>query len=532
VRRTNSPPLFGPDVLNFSPCNKSTGNILDMFPVWIGFLIVGALLLVFRRRKRSRYHPGVPIHQMEAVSSSMLLSEVDPENNAQVTIVTLLIFEEKLQYEHFRERFVENVIQTDPDSRFLYRLDCSFQTPRWIKATDWHPFDNFVCISDQQDIESCKNLMSTRMTDPLDVRKPVWECAFIDTFITSESASVSAVILTMHHSMGDGFTLCHQLMRRAIPADPGITMHDCYPFQAPSASPSRSWADSFMRRFHLLQGFISSAAKLLLLQPDPISPLRNSTRRRLDDLIVCDISLLDLTVNDLKKIAKDATEYFKRDTRISINDVVVAAISLAFQEVLGEKHRHDITSAIWVGLNRKSVIDRPRNRCDDWGNQNLGVSYLNLPTGDDKLQSPDKMLLECHKRLCDMKSSPEPIVANGLLKVLGSVPFWCIWPFRYLLMDKMSASISNFPGPTKRIRLPASLEGETGPGVGTLKEVYFTVAPPFSYGPYVTMASYNGRMQLAITIAEKLMPEETVQEIVRHKIPKSFRSIAQVVRRQ
>lgn len=504
-----------------------------MFPVWVVFLLLGIIILVFKRRKTCRYHPGAAVHVMEAVSSSMLLSEVDPTQHAQVTIVTLLIFEEKLHFADFRDRFVQNVILSDPDSRFLYRLDCSSRTPRWVKAIDWHPFDNFLRCTETQTIESAKQLMSKRMTDPLDVRKPVWECTFIDTFHAEENSAVSAAILTMHHSMGDGFTLCHQLMRRAIPADTKLTMHECYPFHAPVATGSHSIIERINRFTITLTRVLGSAAKLLLLQPDPVTPLRNSTLRRIEDKIVCDVSILPLSVNDLKTIAKNATDYYGLGSKISINDVVVAAITLAFKEVLGPNHCHDITSAIWVGLNRKSVIERPRHRCDDWGNQNLGVSYLKLPTGTvmKSSGSPDSILIECHKRLNEMKSSPEPLVANMLLKIVGSVPFWMIWPFRNVLMDKMSASISNFPGPVKQIRLPVSLDGQEGPGVGTLKEVFFTVAPPFSYGPYVTMASYNGRMHLALTIAEKLMREDQVRVLVRERIPEAFNKLAQVVKR-
>ena len=467
------------------------------------------------------------MHLMEAVSSSMLLSEVDPTKYAQVSIVTLLIFEENLRFGEFRDRFVQNVIDSDPDSRFRYRLDCSSMIPRWVKATDWHPFDNFKCIKDPQNMESANSLMAQRMSEPLDICKPVWECVFLDTLIANGTSS-SAAILTMHHSMGDGFTLCHQLMRRAVPADEGITMHECYPFQVPSIPRSDSLYSKLTRTISTCYRVVSSSAKLLLLQPDPISPLRNSSRRRVEDKIVCDVSILPFSVHDLKTIAKDATSMFNRGTNISINDIVVAAITIAFREVLHNKH--DITSAIWVGLNRKSVIERPRNSRDDWGNQNLGVSYLKLPTGND--ESEQSVLLECHKRLCDMKSSPEPIVANLLLKIVGSVPFGLIWPFRNALMDKMSASISNFPGPVKRIRMPASLTGQTGPGVGTLKDVYFAVAPPFSYGPYVTMASYNGKMYLAISITEKLMPQEQVRALVRDRIPAAFSKLAQVVKRQ
>jgi hypothetical protein len=132
----------------------------------------------------------------------------------------------------------------------------------------------------------------------------------------------------------------------------------------------------------------------------------------------------------------------------------------------------------------------------------------------------------------DAISTDKGTVHYVLATIVGSVPLGLIWPFRNVLMDKMSTSISNFPGPVKRIRMPASLTGETGPGVGTLKEVYFTVAPPFSYGPYVTMASYNGKMYLGISIAEKLMSQEQVRSLVRDRIPAAFSKLAQVVKRQ
>jgi hypothetical protein len=88
-------------------------------------------------------------------------------------------------------------------------------------------------------------------------------------------------------------------------------------------------------------------------------------------------------------------------------------------------------------------------------------------------------------------------------------------------MDKMSASISNFPGPVQKIRIPVAPDNgvnRTLEGVGTVRDAFFFVAPPFKYGPYVTIVSYCGKMYLALSAAEKLMSQKLVEELVRVKI--------------
>ena len=465
------------------------------------------------------YFPGSSVHVMDPVSSSMLLTECDPRKSAQVHIVTFIVFDERLSFEAFRDRFVENVILTDTDSRFLYRLDCSnLTTPaRWIKATDWNPEDNFTCISDPQTFESVNRRVSDRLTAGLDVRKPVWELQFLETYSDGTSSQpVSAAIITMHHSMGDGFTLCHQIMRRAAPADASLTMHDCYPFHTPATERQRI---SLRRTLSNIVKLVKSILKLLFLSPDPPSSLRSTTSRGINEPIVSDMAIMSSSVEKLKKIAHKATWALSKEVRgrMYLNDVVVAACSLALGNLMKE-NRQDVTSAIWIGLNRKSVIDRPKHRRFDWGNENLGTCYLKLPTGE---TDPVEVLIQAHKRLAEMKTSPEPLVANRLLAFLGSIPLWILWPFRNVLMDKMSASISNFPGPIKKIRIPVTPDNgvnQTLEGVGTVRDAFFVVAPPFKYGPYVTILSYCGRMYLALSAAEKLMPQSVVEDLVRRKI--------------
>lgn len=495
------------------------------------FVVALAFFIYRRIRKQPRYVPAAARHVMEPVSSSMLLSEVDPTKSAQVNIVSLLIFEEKMSFIDFRDRFVRNLVQTDPDSRMIYRLDCSHVTKSatWIKMENWDPKENCFHITAPQTLRSANELVAQRLTGALSIDKPLWELQFIETYQGGHGMPVSAAIITMHHAMGDGFTLCHQIMRRAAPVDPSLTMHDCYPFSAPATGAKSS---SIRSKITLVYKIIKAVFKLLLLTPDPPSALRNTSTRRAEDTIVSAMDIMAASVDNLKSVAKKADLALHKLGRVhgkvSLNDVIVAACSLALGNLM-KGRRHDVTSAIWIGLNRKSVIERPKERRFDWGNENLGTCYLQLPTGE---TNPIKALELCHLRMGEMKHSPEPVVANRLLRVLGSIPLWILWPIRNLVLDKMSASISNFPGPLHQIKFPVAPDGapnESIKGIGRLRDVFFLVAPPFSYGPYVTIMSYRGKMYFGMCATEKLMDQSTVENVVKTDIPAALDNIERAI---
>lgn len=491
-----------------------------MYYISLILLLVVCTIYFSRPRRRDKFKHAPQCERMDPVSASLLLSEVDPMNFGQVHIVSLIVFEERISYADFRNSFVDNIVLSDKDSRFSYRLACSFWEPsKWLKASDWHPFDNCRCVEEPQTLATSKLLVSERLTEPLNISKPLWEMQFIDTFLLDSGEAVSAMVLTIHHSMGDGFTLCHQMMRRSMPSETGFTMKECYPFEARDQTPVGYSPVSLLKT-----GFriCSTAVKLLLMTPDPVSALRNSRTRKLSDKIITEMVELQFSVDEIKGIAKKAELALSvSDKRIFLNDVIVAVISLALGPLLEKKH--DVTSAIWVALNRKSVMERPRERQHEWGNSNLGTCYLKLPTAE---SDPLKVLLKCHDRLAQLKRSPEPFVANKILKLLGSLPMRLLWPFRNILLDKMSVSISNFPGPVHPIRFPVAPDGTlntTLKGVGTVKSAFFSVAPPFSYGPYFTLLSYDGKIFMSISVAERLMNQHTLSDLVLNRIPNSVR---------
>jgi hypothetical protein len=154
---------------------------------------------------------------MEPVSFSMLLSEVDPTRAGQVHIVSLIKFEDRLEFAEFRDRFIENVILIDIHFRFLNRLERSSMASaaKWVKAENWRPSDNFCRVTGQQTELSVKQLVSDRLAAPLDKSRPVWEVQFIDSLLDDDSKEfISAMILTMHHSASLYVTsLCEEPVR-------------------------------------------------------------------------------------------------------------------------------------------------------------------------------------------------------------------------------------------------------------------------------------------------------------------------------
>lgn len=491
--------------------------------------ILGILILFLFLRRKNEKISGSHEHSLDPVSAAILLSETDPQRCAQVNIVSLIVFEEKLGYEDFRDRFIENLVLTDKDSRFLYRLVFSplLRRVKWVKAEGWDPFENCDVVLEPQTLETAKLLVGARLSAPLPLSQPLWRMQFISAFETNSGKSVSAVILTVHHSIGDGFTLCHQIMRRSVPLEKEMSLSECYPFKTASRS---LHGFSFLNYFKSMYGVISTSSKLLSMRPDAVSELRNSSPRTLDERIISDLIELPFKVEEIKSIAEKAQLLVPKSDisdKISFNDIIVSAITLSFGELMERKR--DVTSAIWVALNRRSILERPSYRRLDWGNSCLGTAYIKLPISE---SDPVKNLIECHSRLKELKHSPEPIVANWILKLLGSIPLRIIWPFRDFLLDKMSVSISNFPGPVRQIRFPVAPDGaanRTFRGVGTVESAYFSVAPPFSYGPYVTILSYNGKIFLALAVAERLIKEGTVTDLVRRTIPDSIRILDKAV---
>ena len=174
---------------------------------------------------------------------------------------------------------------------------------------------------------------------------------------------------------------------------------------------------------------------------------------------------------------------------------------------------------------RRHVVDRPKERVDDWGNQNLGLCCMKLPLN---VTDPVECLRESHKRLHSLKTSAEPIVANWLLSIIGSVPQRIIRPLFGLLTDKVSTSISNVPGLVHPIKWPVAPDGninETMAGVGTYKETYFFVPPTMRIGPFVTIVSYCGEMYYSIAANQRLLSQDQITRIVRESIPDILRRL-------
>jgi hypothetical protein len=98
-------------------------------------------------------------------------------------------------------------------------------------------------------------------------------------------------------------------------------------------------------------------------------------------------------------------------------------------------------------------------------------------------------------------------------------------------MDKMSTSVSNFPGPVHPIRfplIPTDRPDGVPAGSGVMKQIYFFVAPPMSIGPYVTIMSYCGKMYMGVTVNEALISDQQLQRFAKVCVPSALEELARV----
>jgi hypothetical protein len=124
----------------------------------------------------------------------------------------------------------------------------------------------------------------------------------------------------------------------------------------------------------------------------------------------------------------------------------------------------------------------------------FGLGLLTLPIG---LQDPRERLCEVHRRMSEIKDSPEGPISFGVLTAAGAAPESIERAFIELWTAKASAVMSNVPGPPQPVYL-----------AGTPVEGILAWAPkPGSLPMSVTIFSYNGAIRASFAVDAGLIPD-------------------------
>ena len=422
---------------------------------------------------------------------------MDKPTNLAV-IVGVMMFDAPLDYARFRAVVTERLLIYD---RFKQRVKeplLGLGLPIW--EVDPH-FDldyhvPRVTLAAPGDEAALQQLAGQMMSEPLDRHHPLWQFIFVDHY-----GGGSAVIGRLHHCIADGLALV-QVLLSMMDATPDAKWH------GPEPKPVD---DSFRHLFEpavkAVNSTLAMAGSLLHESIQTVAhPSRLIDTLNLGSLGAIALSKLLLLKPDQPTLFRGPCGVTKRAVwsapmplsgvkdvahalNATLNDVLLAAVAGALRRYLEEG------SEVAANLNMRAMVPvsvRASDNLNTLGNQ-FGLVILSLPVG---LREPIRRLSVLKERMDQIKDTPEALVAFGLLGGMGVSPARIEDVLLKFFAAKVSAVMTNVPGPRETIYLT---------GV-PMKRIMFWVPTPGNLSLGVSIISYAGEVMVGIATDAGLAP--------------------------
>ena len=371
-----------------------------------------------------------------------------------------LVQQRLLRFERFRHRIVRRLGRAglpswEPDPQFSLDHQLVVET-----------------LPAPGDEVALQELLGALATRPLPERRPPWRIHFVPHY-----QGGSAIVVRVHHCIGDGLALVHVLLSLA---DQPAALRMTGQIQTPEPSRWKSLREKVSAAVQLLPegvDHLGALARLLLLPPDP--PTRFKGRLGMTKRLLWSRAF---RLEDFKSIG--------RATGSTVNDVLMAALAGALRRYLLEHgevgRRLEIRGVVPVNL-------RPLDRAHELGNW-FGLVFLQLPLG---LESPQARLVEIRRRMGLLKKSPGAAAIFQLLWLMGLLPRPLFDAILDLFATKATAVVTNVIGPQEEISLLGS----------RLRQAMFWVPCAGHLGLGISLLSYAGQVWVGIQSDAGLVPD-------------------------
>lgn len=178
----------------------------------------------------------------------------------------------------------------------------------------------------------------------------------------------------------------------------------------------------------------------------------------------------------------------------TINDVLVSAMTGALHRYLAARSKPA------PGLNVRAAMPvslRPIEQLAALGNR-FGLIFLALPVG---IADPLQRLAEVRRRADRLKRSAEPWVVLGILRAMGWAALWIQRLVVTIFATKATTVLSNVPGPRHTLYL----------GHAPIRDFFFWVPQSGRVGIGLSILSYAGNVRVGIGTDAGLVPDpETI----------------------
>ncbi|MGL4716990.1 MAG: WS/DGAT domain-containing protein, partial [Aeromonas sp.] len=333
----------------------------------------------------------------------------------------------------------------------------------------------------------------------LNHQRPLW-----DMHLTDTSLGGQALVVRIHHAMGDGFSLV-----KAI-----LTMMDTTAEGRPRPQPTERLDEPVLAEEETPHGsrLVRAGLKLtgnlwskyveVVTHPTKAMDYLKTGRDLASEL--CNIA----TLNDdspcrlrgktastkrvawSQQIALPDIKAVGKALGCSVNDLLMAATAGAFRHYLQEKgddpNKVEIRALVPVNMRAPDDDGALGNR--------FGLVALDLPLD---VEHPLQRLYTVRDRMLKLRTSLQPIVVLNLLEVLGMSPKAVQQQAVELLSAKASAVITNVPGPQQTLYLAGA----------KLRQPLFWVPQAGDIGIGVSILSYDNQVQLGLITDKKIVPD-------------------------
>ena len=176
---------------------------------------------------------------------------------------------------------------------------------------------------------------------------------------------------------------------------------------------------------------------------------------------------------------------------VTINDVLVAGVSIALTDYLGSRGVDDVSDLSWMMPVSLQPVDAELPA--DLGNHFV-VVMLSMPLG---IRDPSPLLEQIHERTTRLKHSAEPLVAFGVQRVIAETPPAIARGVTEYFAGKTIGQLSNVPGP----RVPMKLAG--APVRSVLGWVPTSGDQPLG----ICVFSYAGSVNVGVATDARMLPD-------------------------
>ncbi len=404
--------------------------------------------------------------------------------------------EKLLKYRRFKQRVVED------SAGATWVMDRKFDIDNHIVP------EKLAIVKGQTAQQAFQARVAELATTPLDPKRPLWQFHLIENYTLPDGTSGSALIARIHHCIADGIALISVTMSIM---DGGLEPPERK--KKSSEETTQDWITQHLIKPLTAQASRAidlagvSAARAMDMLSDPQKGLAGSLdMARLGGKIMKDLGAMALMPNDSPTRLKGKPGYTKQvawcapipleDVKAvgkalgcSINDVLLSCVAGAIGEYLknlgDEVEGKEIRAMVPVNL-------RPIEQAYKLGNR-FGLAALVLPIGID---NPIDRVFEVRKRMNELKSSYQPLLAFSLLAVAGMMLKPVQDAMLNLYAKKTTAVMTNVPGPREKHTFLGA----------TIDEIMFWVPQAGDVGMGVSILSYGGGVQFGLITDATLCP--------------------------